>query len=181
MSLEESYYVSQILSTVAVVASLIYLALQTRQTGLNQKAQMHESRSLWVRHEARLLGEPSVNTVMRRGISSDMTMNEQQIEQFYYHATSFYMSWEEQFRQKREGMIDDARWSSTEGYIRIFLQSPGWRAVAKLYVAQQRIDPAFAALVSRLLKEIKPAKLVAIAEVWKSLVTEDLATMNAVA
>ena len=32
MSLEESYYVSQILSTVAVVASLIYLALQTRQT-----------------------------------------------------------------------------------------------------------------------------------------------------
>ena len=49
MSLEEFYYVSQIIASTAVLASLIYLALQTRQTSRNQRAQMNQARSEWVR------------------------------------------------------------------------------------------------------------------------------------
>lgn len=49
------------------------------------------------------------------------------------------------------------------------------------FLGSQRLDPAFAALVSRLLNEVKPSKPVVVAEVWKSRVAEDLATMNAVA
>lgn len=67
MSIEEIYYVSQIISSIAVLVSLIYLALQTRQTSRNQKAQMHESRSLWLRHEVRLMGDPAVSTALRLG------------------------------------------------------------------------------------------------------------------
>lgn len=178
MSLENFYYVSQIIASVAVLASLVYLALQTRMGARNQKAQMHESRSQWLRHEARLLGDPSVNEVTRRGMASDLSMSEPQINQFFFHAVSFYLSWEEQMRQHREGMIDDARWSQTEAYIRDFMQSPGWRAVAKMYMAQQQIDPAYSALLTRLLGDVKPAKRVPVADIWKSLVSQELLAMQ---
>ena len=42
MSLENFYYISQIIASFAVLASLIYLALQTRQTSKNQKALMNQ-------------------------------------------------------------------------------------------------------------------------------------------
>lgn len=144
MSIENIYYISQIASSVAVLASLVYLALQTRQTSLNQKAQMHESRSLWIRHEARLLGDPSIQAAMSMGRNGDPEMTTSQIEQFFFHATSFPISWEEQHRQHREGMIDDERWRQTEGYHRQFLTLPGWRAAVRMYITSENVDPIYA-------------------------------------
>jgi hypothetical protein len=46
MTLEEVYYVSQVISTIALVLSVIYLAHQTRLAAKSNVAQMNQARSV---------------------------------------------------------------------------------------------------------------------------------------
>ena len=60
MSLENLYYASQIVASFAVIASLIYLALQTRQTARNQRTLMHESRVQMISRDFERMMDPAL-------------------------------------------------------------------------------------------------------------------------
>ena len=45
MTLEEIYYISQIVAVIAIFCSLIFVGLQMRQSARNQRAVMHANRN----------------------------------------------------------------------------------------------------------------------------------------
>lgn len=63
MTLEEIYFISQTVASVAVIASLVYLALQTRQAARNAKAAMHENRAETVLRHIDKKSEADIETV----------------------------------------------------------------------------------------------------------------------
>jgi hypothetical protein len=75
MTLEAASFLSQIVAAFAVVASLIYLALQMRQTSRNQQAQMHQSRLHIVRDLALRLADPEFATTWRAGATAEPSMD----------------------------------------------------------------------------------------------------------
>jgi hypothetical protein len=71
MSLEHLYYLSQTIAAAAVMASLIYLALQTRQAARNQRAQIHDSRALWLVEVIQKSIDPALHDVLAAGGRAD--------------------------------------------------------------------------------------------------------------
>ena len=68
MSLEEFYYVSQIFASIGVLASVIYLALQTRQTARNQKTALHQERVIQMANDLQRSIEPAIASVIKEGM-----------------------------------------------------------------------------------------------------------------
>jgi hypothetical protein len=180
MSLEEFYYVSQIVASIAVLASLIYLALQTRQTARNQQAQMHIMRFQFIRDFTFKIGDRSFGETFSAGMEAEPGMSAAQSREFFLFVYSLIQSFEEQFYERREGMIDARRWDSSRSALKAMLARPGFRAVYKIW--QSRLDKDFVALADTLIAEAKkeptPPDIVA---VWQMLAASERASATATA
>jgi hypothetical protein len=172
MSLEEFYYVSQIAASAAVLASLIYLALQTRQTARNQQAQMHVMRLQYVRDDVTRLGAPAFSAVYRQGLAGDPELKAEEGWQFVMTAYGLLLSFQEQFHEFHEGMLNKRRWEPTRSTIKRVMSSPGFRAVFHLFRPQ--LDAQFAAAVDEIIAEVKvsPLEHVSFAK-WQQLVAAE--------
>lgn len=175
MSLEEVYFVSQTIASVAVVASLIYLALQTRQASRNQLAQMHLGR---VNQQLTDLfgvgGNANLAAVSVRGTNVDPAMNDAEILQFTHWLFGRLALMEDQFRLHNDRMIADERWRSTEMGLKMTLSSPGTRAACRLF-QQAFASKEFSALLDRLMTEARNSPPMSMPDVWKALAAEERA------
>lgn len=171
MSLENFYYISQIVASVAVLISLIYLALQQRLTVRSLRAQMHNSRLDQSVRGYLHLSDPAQAAVAVAGELADPSMNDVQCVQFVARQLARFIAVEEQFRQRREGAIDERRWASTEAYLKLTLNAPGVRAVCRMF--QRGADKEFAVLLQRLLLEAKGESIPQTVAVWKAIAAQE--------
>lgn len=155
MSLEAFYYISQIIASIAVLASLIYLAQQTRQTARNQRTLMHENRMQTISKDIELIVDPEFAPIWIRGSAGDPSLTDVELIRFQFFCQLWLVQWEERFRQFREGMLDADRWRTSENTIRSWLTQPGQAAVALGFIG--RCDPKFATLLQQLMAEPAPA------------------------
>jgi hypothetical protein len=178
MSLEEFYYVSQIAASVAVLASLIYLALQTRQTARNQQAQMHAMRLQAVRNDIDKINAPAFYQTFQAGMRADAELKPEELSQFLGVAYGLMLNFQEQFHEFQEGMINARRWEPSKLALRRQLAFPGFRAAISTYRAE--LDPQFVTLVDHLLAVLKTAPAMQPTNHrWKQHVDEDRAAMAA--
>ncbi len=177
MSLEHLYYLSQTVAAAAVMASLIYLALQTRQAARNQRAQIHDSRALWIVGVIQKSTDPGLHEVLLAGARADPSLPMDRAGQFASYALSYFIVWEELFRQRRDGMIDDSRWRSSETFLKQYLRTPGWRAASRQFMPI--CDAGFSALLERLLAEARADTTPSTGSVdsWKLLAAEERAAI----
>lgn len=135
MTLEEIFYASQSVASVAVVASLIYLGLQVRGADRSQRAIMQQGRanrasntSLTV--AARLAG------VWEKGLAGDPTLTHEEVTQWLLLCRSAFLSGEDSYLQYRAGALDRAAFDSYCAGVRAFMSRAGFRAAWKLSAAQ---------------------------------------------
>lgn len=129
MSLEQIYYVSQLVSTLALLVSVIYLGRQTHLVAKGQMAQMHQARSEQYQDIILRMTDAAFTEFVAAGIRGDKSLPDRQVQQFYYFGVSILRIFEELFRQNREGTIADDRWRSSEKTLVGIMRSPGYRAV----------------------------------------------------
>lgn len=172
MSLEEFYYVSQIAASVAVLASLIYLALQTRQTARNQQAQMHATRLQYVRDDVARLAAPAFSKTFRMGLMGDPNLKAEEGWEFVMTAYGLLLSFQEQFHEFHEGMLNKRRWEPSRSTLKRQMSSPGFRAVFHLF--RQQLDTQFANAVDEVIAEVKasPVEQLTFTK-WQQLVAEE--------
>ncbi len=174
MTLEDAYYCSQIIAAVAVVASLIYLAVQTRQTARTVRAQMNQTRSAQVREAILRLCDPTLGPVHAAGGDADPAMDVVACRQFFAMSHAVLSSVEETYREWREGLISNDRWNSTRGNLRATLASPGYCATYKLL--RERLDPGFVQVIDTLLEEVRGKPWRDIGAIWKVAAARELAS-----
>lgn len=129
VSLEQIYYVSQLISTLALLVTVIYLGRQTHLVAKGQLAQMHQARSEQYQDIILRMTDASFTEFVAAGIRGDKSLPDSQVQQFYYFGVSILRIFEELFRQNREGTIADDRWQSSEKTLIGIMRSPGYRAV----------------------------------------------------
>jgi hypothetical protein len=172
MTLEEFYYVSQIVASVAVLASLIYLALQTRQNTLGQRALMHQMRIQQMQSELFARADPAIAAAMLAAEGDAAGLTEVQQRQFLYMTLAGLTSMEEQFRLHKAGQYDAEHWKSTRKTLDRYLRSPGARVIARMY--HSMLDPDFAALVDQIIDDIRTQPNFDRRAVWTALMEEEL-------
>jgi hypothetical protein len=175
MTLEAIYFVSQTISSVAVVASLIYLALQTRQTARNQRALMHQARvDTMLQEFAWGTDATMMPAILKHTMPADTPDTD--AERYLSYFRLLFAHCEEAFQQWREGMIDTRRWRSTERNMRFVLAFPGNRAAWKLL--RVAFDADFAAVVDALCTNAAHERPPSGGSVWKQLADQELAAVS---
>ena len=151
MTLEAIYFISQIVASVAVLASLIYLALQTRQTAKNQQAQMHATRVQLVRADSSRMGDPAFAPIWRAGTAAEPDMDVESLVQFSVFTYGLLQSVQETYHGHLEGMINSRRWEPTKRALQQLLDAPGFRAAFQYH--KPTLDGEFVAFVEKLIAD----------------------------
>jgi hypothetical protein len=167
MSLEEIFYISQTAAAVAVVTSLIYLALQVRQAERIQRAIMQQGRADRASQGALALADPELARVFRHGMSGDTELTRDEFTQWSLICRALLLSGEDSFLQHKAGLLDKPAFDSYVAGARFYLASPGLRAVWKISGAQFGRD--FREFVSSIVEKTPAVRGVDAYAEWQKL------------
>lgn len=114
MTLSELANLGEILGAIAVVASLVYLAVQVRQnTRAVRGSTLHLNTDLWAtlfNH----LSEPGVAQAYVAGMSGRADIKPLHYTQFYFVCKTMFLALEDQFYQARQGTLDPEIYAAYE-------------------------------------------------------------------
>ncbi len=165
MTLEEVYYVSQVISTIALVFSVIYLARQTRLAAKSNVAQMNQARSVQLHDVMLKLTDAEFGPLFTSAIHGNLDLNDEQIRRFYFYAVTMLRIHEEMYRQWREGMIAADRWKTTERTLAGAMTSPGYQACFS--AVRGSLDKEFAELIDEMIESSPAAASYDLAAEWR--------------
>jgi hypothetical protein len=131
MSLESFYYISQIIASFAVLASLIYLALQTRQTTKNQRALMNQGVINRISDTIHWMSEPRMVDLNVRITAGETRLNAQELYLLNLRLRGILTSVQDTFVQHQAGLVDQITMDAALAATRNFLSQPVNRAIWK--------------------------------------------------
>jgi hypothetical protein len=146
MNWEALSAISDIVGAGAILVTLIYLAVQMRQNtatvqASTRQAILQEDQALGYR----VLDEPEILLLRYKPELTD----EEKIRLSMY-LTTFFRLRESNWRQYRNGVLDEATWNSYKGSIRAFA-SASVRTWSDHPMVAQTIDPEFLSMVKEFL------------------------------
>ena len=166
MNLEQAYYISQLISTIALVFSVVYLGRQTHLAARSNFAQMHQARSQQLHETILLLTDPELGPLIKAGLHGDTDLDDAQIRRFYFYGATQLRLQEEIFRQWREGTIGTDRWRTTERMITGMASAPGYRSC--FWMLRGGLDVEFVRLLDKIINESGPASTYALEAEWRA-------------
>lgn len=175
MTLSDLAAIGNFIGGVAVVVSFFFLAFQLRQNTHNQRTSIAIQRTA-------LTQELSISVISNnleiwaRGGAADPTLTTEDVGRYQAIAVMTFWLFEEHYYQRRDGMLDDARWATNISRLRAFMSLPGyraaWRSLAPLY-----FEAEFRRSVGEVMNEATPTvETGAGANAWKALAVEELAS-----
>ena len=115
MNWETGAAVAEIVGAIAVVISLVYLALQIRaQTNLSRLAAQHEV-SKGIREASLLFATEDISDLFVSGNKDFDSMPESERIRLIVAITNLFRVWEEAFSEARDGHLEAANWEALSG------------------------------------------------------------------
>ena len=168
MTLSDLADVGELLGGVAVVVSLVYLALQIRQNTRSVRGStLHQNTDLWS-HLFFRLAEPEIAKAYVAGMSGQPDIKPLHFTQFFFLCRSIFLALENQYYQVRQGVLDGDAYA---GYVRAIssqlLAFPGLR----LWWQQSRsvFSPAFVEHVDAIIAGTPEADPGVLLQEWQRL------------
>ena len=148
MTLEQWAYIGQIAAAAAVVASLIYLAIQVRQSNVLSRAQTRQSMIQMAREE--ILG---VTPEIYRAFIADEVSDEDKIR-LHQWLMAMMRQREYEWLTRRDGIIDKEMVDAYAGVIPMLLGPDRARRWWECHGNEHAFAPGFVAFVNELLARI---------------------------
>ena len=130
MTLSDLASLGSFVSGLAVLISLIYLAVQVRQNRKHTAAQVSQSRvDLGLQQQNIFLSDPAVVDLMLRAARGDTDLTDNEGLRFFFLASNMFLICEDEYRQYKAGLISEER---HKGYVKRMSQTfrlPGYRAM----------------------------------------------------
>jgi hypothetical protein len=118
-----------IVANVAVVAGIIFLGLEIRQTGLAIQDNSHLSSIEYAREVRRQLLDPDFAAVYEQALVNYEGLSPSEKRQFAVFVNQHINLWEYAFHAKFRGTMPEANWILWDNYFRTEIVKPGWRPV----------------------------------------------------
>ncbi|WP_395645581.1 hypothetical protein [Terricaulis sp.] len=179
MTLEQISYLSQTIAAVAVIASLVFVGVQIRQSEKSQRAVMHDNRLRVLRETALHISLPGVTESYIKGSNGDPDITQTEWTQFLFVMAVQDITRDEQYRQYREGLISAERWRQSQATIMSSMTLPGYRAI--YHINRPFFSVEYQALLDGMLKDIMPTDPDWRFEAWKSLAAAERARIGGAA
>ena len=151
MTLSDLASIGNSVSGLAVLVSLVFLTLQIRQSNKNQRAIIQQGRATRIADFLLHVIEPSLLPAWSAGLSGDPQISAEQYLQFMYIARARFISFEDSFLQRRNGLMEEGVFLGHMNAFKQVFSAPGLRAAWKL--TRMSYDPAFAEFLDRIAAE----------------------------
>jgi hypothetical protein len=155
MSLADWASIGSLISSIAVLISLIYLAIQVRQAERNQQASIRQGRATRVVDIILAAGDPAYAEALAKGTAGAADITRAEFGQFTAIYGAFLASAEDTHLQHREGLLSEAMYASLRESWRQTLAQPGVRALWQL--RRHAFESGFAALMDELMAQAPAA------------------------
>jgi hypothetical protein len=132
MSLSDFASVGSFVSGFSVLVSLIYLALQVRQTERNQQISIRHSRASRTVDLHLALADPAVADAWLHGTGSPLEITQTELSQYITLCRAHFFHFEDSFYQREEGLLNDEAFETVVAGARLLARSPGLRAAWKI-------------------------------------------------
>jgi hypothetical protein len=169
MSLTDLASIGSFISGIAVLISLIYLALQVRQNTSAQRATAHQHVQTFMRQHQKMLMDPSLANIFLRGLNLQEGMTEVELIQFHAMVRDWLSFHEESKWLAARKMLDEESMILADQSLRVMLRYPGFRAawgLSKSFIGKNTRDFVAAETAAALSKGL-PSTYV---ESWRSAI-----------
>jgi len=129
MSLSDLASIGSFVSGLAVLISLIYLAVQVQQAERNQKAQIQQGRAARMVDLQLHLAEQNNADVMLRGLSGEEFKSALDLQRFRNLAMAVFYSVEDTFLQHKNGLLDDSEFDGFRMRMAALFANTGFCAI----------------------------------------------------
>lgn len=166
LTLAQLANLGELLGGVAVVASLVYLAIQIRlNTRTVRGTTHHQNTDLWSSLLFRL-AEPEIAQAYVAGMSGRADIRPSHYTQFFFICRAMFVAFENQYYQMRKGVLDPDTYAAYQRSISTqLLAFRGFR----VWWAQSRdvFSPAFISHVDAMIAEVPEQQPQALFEDWQ--------------
>jgi hypothetical protein len=173
MSLADLASLGNFVSGVAVLISLVYLALQVRQAQVNQRTLIQQGRAARTVDAAFRLAEEQNARILLKGNAGEEDMSVAEYLRYAQLFRAVTLGVEDTFFQHEHGTLTGAAFESTVLATRSVLALPGFRAQWR--ASRHQYEPSFTRFIDRLLAETPVVRRGDPAARWKALAAEELA------
>jgi hypothetical protein len=133
MSLEQAAFVAQIVSAVAIIASLIFVGFQLRKATSAIRATSSQAHSgLYTDLVRSIIDNQDFARAWSIGISDPKALKEEEWVQFVAYASALFRLYESSRVQWLNGRLDEEHWHTVERQARDFGHLPGLHLAWKL-------------------------------------------------
>jgi len=136
MTLEEIFYASQSVASIAVVCSLIYLGLQVRAADRSQRAIMQQGRADRASKASLTIAGTELARIWEKAMAGDPILTREEVTQWLLICRAAFLSGEDSFLQYQAGALDQTAFDSYCAGVRSFMSRAGFRAAWRLSAAQ---------------------------------------------
>lgn len=151
MSLSDLASLGSFVSGIAVLISLIYLAVQVRQASKHTAAQISQSRvQMGLGQQDMFITDPAVADIMMRGMRGEI-LTESEGFRFYFIMSNTFLGIEDEFRQYKAALISEARHNGFVKRMAAGMQMPGYRAMWMLQ--REGFEPDFRAFMDAAMQQ----------------------------
>ncbi len=157
MSLSDLGNLGEFVSGLAVVISLLYLAVQIRQNTRSLRAGAHQSITSHIAELNRTIVENAeVARLMEVGLRDLMALSPEDRRRFNAYNSARFRHYDNLYYQYRAGTLEESQWSGLRNLLRFHLSQPGivrwWEEARAFY------SPDFVAYVASLQDELRGAQ-----------------------
>ena len=156
MKLEKLSAWAELVSAIAIVVTLGYLAVQTQQ---NTEAVQAGVRQAMLQNDLALIRQITDYPITFTGRAGDPELSDADLVRLHANILSFMCTRENQFIQYQSGVVDERSWSTYQAAIPSVLSSDFMRSWWRNRVARGEFDERFVATVNKILEEnpVRPA------------------------
>ena len=154
MTLSDLASLGSFISGIAVLISLVYLALQVRHAANAQRSETQSSATQRRMDYLMNVTSADLAAASLKGGSGDPDISPLQLFQFSLSIQAAWTNWEDEFFQHHDGMFDERRFHLATVVARDMFHFPGMRALWR--TSRMNFHPKFVAHMNRLMQEVTP-------------------------
>jgi hypothetical protein len=170
MSLGDLASLGSLVSSVAVLVSLLFLGFQMRQSNRNQRSLMQQGRSDRNVDLLSRLTDPKLSEILLR-VSKGETLADTEYFVLYGFAAAVFWSYEDSFFQFHLGMLDAKSWASDVATLKRLLSNPAYRAVWR--AARSGIGDEYRSFLDGLATEAKRDRPINLVNTLRQYIAEE--------
>lgn len=137
MTLSDIASIGSLVSGVAVLMSLVYLGIQTRQNARHSQALIQQGRAARIADTALRLAELRADEGLNKCFDGSPDVRQQDVARFLFVCRSIFVSAEDSYFQHQQGLLDDVAFASFENSVKSGMgargMAAGWLLTADMY------------------------------------------------